>query len=392
MSETRERREFCPRCGDPVSEREEPLPGEPRERDRVLCDACYLADFELVDAPERVEVTVCSGCGAVHRGNRWVDVGARDYTDVAVDEVSEALAVHVNAEDVRWGVEPEQVDRNAIRMHCTFAGVVRGVRVEEEAVVPVKISRGTCDRCGRISGGSYAAEVQVRGRERVPDPEEQSRAVEIAESLVAEREADGDRESFLTEVTERPEGTDVKLSTNKLGKAVAARITEELGGSYTEAPTLVTEDGDGNEVYRVTFAVRLPKFRPGDVIDPDDGGGPVLVRSVRGNLKGVRLATGEPYEARFEEGETPDAETVGEADDAVETTVVTVEDENAVQVLDPDTYEAVTVARPPGIGEDVATVDVVSTESGPYVVPPADGGGDVDDAHAAHDANSGRAE
>lgn len=373
MSETRDTREFCPRCGDPVPEREEPLPGEPRERDRVLCDACYLEDFELVDAPERAEVTVCSHCGAIHRGNRWVDVGARDYTDVAVDEVAEALAVHLKAEQVQWGVEPEQVDQNTIRMHCTFAGVVRGIHVEEEAVVPVKISRGTCDRCGRISGGSYAAEVQIRGRDRIPDPEEQSDAVDIAESLVAEREADGDRESFVTEVLDQPEGKDVKLSTNKLGKAVATQITEELGGSYSEAPTLVTEDGDGNEVYRVTFAVRLPKFRPGDVIDPDDDEGPVLVRSVRGNLKGVRMATGEPYEARFEEGETPDAEKIAEADDAVETTVVTVEDDNAVQVLDPETYEAVTVARPPSVDADAASVDAVKTDVGLYVVPPADG-------------------
>ncbi|UIO99715.1 hypothetical protein Hbl1158_14500 [Halobaculum sp. CBA1158] len=385
MSETRDRREFCPRCGDSVPEREEPLPGEPRERDRVLCDACYLEDFELVDAPERVEVTVCPHCGAVHRGNRWVDVGARDYTDVAVDEVSEALAVHLKAEDIGWGVEPEQVDQNTIRMHCTFSGVVRGVRVEETVVVPVKISRGTCDRCGRISGGSYAAEVQIRGRDRVPDPREQSRAVEIAESLVAEREADGDRESFVTEVVDQPEGTDVKLSTNKLGKAVATQITEELGGSYSEAPTLVTEDGDGNEVYRVTFAVRLPKFRPGDVIDPDDGEGPVLVRSVRGNLKGIRLATGEPYEAAFEEGETPDAETVGHVDDAVQTTVVAVEDDNAVQVLDPETYEAVTVARLSGVDEDAERVDVVKTDAGLYVVPPAD----ADDGEAEDDTADG---
>ena len=381
MSETRDTREFCPRCGDPVPEREEPLPGEPRERDRVLCDACYFEDFELVDAPDRVEVTVCSHCGAVHRGNRWVDVGARDYTDVAVDEVSEALAVHLKAEQIQWGVEPEQVDQNTIRMHCTFAGVVRDVPVEEEVVVPVKISRGTCDRCGRISGGSYAAEVQIRGRDRVPDPTEQSRAVEIAESIVAEREADGDRESFVTEVIDQPEGKDVKLSTNKLGKAVATQITEELGGSYSEAPTLVTEDGDGNEVYRVTFAVRLPKFRPGDVIDPDDGDGPVLVRSVQGNLKGVRMATGEPYEARFEEGETPDAEAVGTVDDAVETTVVAVEDDNAVQVLDPETYEAVTVARPPSVDEGAERVQAVKTDAGLYVLP--------EDADATDPADDG---
>ena len=371
MSDSAESREFCPRCGDPVPERSEPLPGAPRDRDEALCDACYFEDFDLVDAPDRIEVRVCAQCGAVHRGNRWVDVGARDYTDVAIEEVSEALGVHVRAHDVTWGVEPEQVDQNTIRMHCRFSGVVRGTYVEEEVVVPVKISRETCQRCGRIAGGYYASVVQVRGTERDPTPEEERRAVEIAETMVADREADGDREAFVTEVNDTPDGTDIKLSTNQLGQAVSNRIVREFGGSAESYPTLVTEDGDGNEVYRVTYAVRLPKYRPGDIIDPEDGDGPVLVRSVRGNLKGTRLATGDPYEARFEEGDTPDAVELGSADDAVETTVVAVEDEHAVQVLDPETYESKTVPRPDYFDPDAETVRVLKSRAGLHVLPDA---------------------
>jgi len=117
---------FCPRCGDRVEERAEPRPGEPRDPDAVLCDACYFADFDLVDAPERVEVEVCTRCGAVRRDDEWVDVGARDYTDIAIETVTDALGVHVQAEDVTWAVEPEQVDRNTLELHCQFAGVVRG--------------------------------------------------------------------------------------------------------------------------------------------------------------------------------------------------------------------------------------------------------------------------
>ncbi len=365
-------REFCPRCGDPVPEREEPLPGMPRDHDAALCDACYFADFDLVDAPERIEVRVCAGCGAVYRGNRWVDVGAKDYTDVAIDEVSEALGVHVNARDVSWAVEPEQVDQNTIRMHCQFTGVVRETFLEEEVVVPVMISRQTCQRCGRIAGGYYASRVQVRATDRVPTPEEEQRATELAESLVAKREADGDRDAFVSEINETDEGVDVKLSTNQLGRTVATRITRELGGDFEEYPTLVTEDGDGNEVYRVTFAVRLPKYTPGEIIDPEDGDGPVLVRSVRGNLKGVRLTTGDRYEAKFEEGKTPDARRLGTIEDAVETTVVTVEDENAVQVLDPETYEAKTIARPDFFDPDAPMVAVLKSRSGLHVVPDDD--------------------
>ncbi|MGQ4556492.1 NMD3-related protein [Halobellus sp. GM3] len=361
--------DFCPRCGDPVPERAEPLPGAPRERDAVLCDDCYFEDFDLVDAPERLEVRVCSQCGAVYEGNRWVDVGARDYTDVAVEQVTEALGVHLNAENVRWGVEPEQVDENTIRMHCTFGGVVRDTYREERVTVPVHISKQTCQRCGRIAGGYYASIVQIRADERNPTPEEEQRAVEIAESYVAKREATGARDAFITEIKETDDGTDIKISTNQLGGGAAKRIVRALGGHVEEYPTLVTEDSDGNEVYRVTYAVRLPKYTPGDVIDLEDGDGPVLVRSVRGNLKGVRLATGDPYEADFEEGETPEARRLGTVDDASETTVVTVEDEYAIQVLDPETYEAKTIARPSYVDADAQTVPVLKSRAGLHVLP-----------------------
>ncbi|MFB6150828.1 MAG: 60S ribosomal export protein NMD3 [Haloarculaceae archaeon] len=405
---------FCPRCGEPVEAAGDrpPRPGEvseggaasgddvdgdredgaassgaagtgvdgaaARDPDSVLCDECYFAEFDLVDAPDRVEVQVCSRCGAVRRGNRWVDVGAQDYTDVAVDEVSEALGVHVDAADVGWEVAPEQVDETTIRMHCRFAGVVRGTHVTEEVVVPVKIGRGTCTRCGKIAGGSYAAVVQVRAEGRTPTDEELARAREIAEAYVADREATGDRNAYITEVSEVDEGLDMKVSTNQMGGGIAKRIVAQLGGEFTDNETLVTEDGDGNEVYRVTYAVRLPKFRPGEIIDPGDGDGPVLVRSVRGNLKGTRLTTGAAYEASFEDGDAPDARRLGVRADAEPTTLVAVEDEHAVQVLDPETYEAKTVARPDYLDPDAEEVPVFKSRAGLHVVP-EDGGGDATD-------------
>ncbi|PSQ20621.1 hypothetical protein BRD06_12270, partial [Halobacteriales archaeon QS_9_67_15] len=349
-----------------------------RDPDSVLCDGCYFEEFDLVDAPERIDVRVCSRCGAVHRGNRWVDVGAEDYTDIAVEEVSDALGVHLDATDVSWEVAPEQLDENNIRMHCQFSGVVRGTLVSEAVVVPVKIARQTCDRCGRIAGGSYAAVVQVRAEERTPTQAEQQRARETAEAYIADREATGDRNAFITEVTEVDEGLNMKISTNQMGQGIAKRIVEQLGGTYEDYETLVTEDSDGNEVYRVTFAVRLPRYRPGEVVDPKDEGGPVLVRSVRGNLKGIRLPTGEHYEASFEDGDAPEARRLGTREDAQSTTVVAVEDENAVQVLDPETYEAKTVPRPDYFDPDAEEVPVIKSRAGLHVLPD-DGGDERDD-------------
>ncbi|WP_254762335.1 60S ribosomal export protein NMD3 [Natrinema marinum] len=382
-----ESRAFCPRCGDAVPERSatdtdggpdgtaaerasghanDPLrPGAEVE----LCDSCYFEDFDFVDAPDRIDVRVCSRCGAVHRGKRWVDVGAEDYTDIAIEEVSEALGVHVDVEDVAWQIDPEQVDQNTIRMHCYFTGVVRGTPVDEQVTVPVKIARQTCTRCGRIAGDYYASIVQIRAEDRTPTTEETERAEEIANKIVADMEATGDRNAFVTETSETPDGLNIKVSTNKIGKKIANKMVEEFGGTVNDAETLVTEDEDGNEVYRVTFAVRLPPYTPGDVIDLADDGGPVIVRSARGNLKGVRATTGERYEASYEEGNSPDARRLGTLEDAAEATVVTVEDDNAVQVLDPETYQAKTVARPEYFDPDAETVPVLKSRAGLHVLP-----------------------
>ncbi|MHB9287696.1 60S ribosomal export protein NMD3 [Halobacteriales archaeon Cl-PHB] len=395
--------EFCPRCGDEIltrlptgddvpgaaersetrpegqsrSERtategsREPETASSRRRDspEVLCLDCYLEEFDLVDSPDRVQVRVCAQCGAVHKGNRWVDVGAEDYTDVALDAVVEDLGVHVDADEVAWDVAPEQVDETTIRMHATFSGLVRGTAVTEEVMVPVKLSRETCRRCGRIAGGSYASVVQVRADERTPTDDEIDRAEDIAHEVVEEMEATGDREAFVTEIGEVDEGTNIKVSTNKIGMKVSRRIVDELGGSYSDSETLVTEDEDGNEVYRVTYAVRLPRYRPGEVIDPEDGDGPVLVRSVQGNLKGTRLASGEPYEAAFEEENAPDARRLGSLDDAEETTLVAVEDDHAVQVLDPETFETKSIPRPDYLDADADAVPVLKSRAGLHVLP-----------------------
>jgi len=358
--------EFCPRCGDPI-ERSGSLPS-PGGPDSGLCDECYLAAYDLVDAPDRVEVCVCRQCGAIQRGNRWVDVGAEDYTDVAIEEVTAALGVHVDATGVSWQVAPEQVDETTVRMHCTFSGVLRGTPVTEEVTVPVKIGRGTCDRCGRVAGGAYAAVVQVRARDRRPVETERRRAEAIARDLVADLEADGDRDAFVSEVTEREEGLDMKLSTTKLGQRVARGIVRELGGTVSESETLVTEDGDGNEVYRVTYAVRLPPYRPGEVIDPDDGDGPVLVESVRDTLRGTRVRSGEAYRAPLGD-DAPDARRLGFREDAQQTTLVAVEDDHAVQVLDPESYEATTVARPRYLDPDATEVPVLKSRAGLHVLP-----------------------
>jgi nonsense-mediated mRNA decay protein 3 len=237
----------------------------------------------------------------------------------------------------------------------------------------VKLGRGTCDRCGRIAGGSYASVVQVRATDRSPDRDERDSATELAHELVEQHETDGDRQAFIAEIGDVAGGLDIKLSTTQLGDQLARRLVETLGGSYTDHETLVTEDEDGNGVYRLTYAVRLPPYRPGDIIDPADGDGPVLVRAAHHHLTGLRLHTGDPYETAFDD-DLSDARRLGQRGDATETTVVTVEDDHAVQLLDPESFEAVTVVRPPFFDPGADTVPVLRADGQVHILPETDDG------------------
>ncbi|MFW6436161.1 MAG: 60S ribosomal export protein NMD3 [Halococcoides sp.] len=345
---------FCPRCGDPV---EQAADGPD------LCLECTLAEYDLVDAPERIEIQVCAHCGAVRRGNRWVDVDADDRVDVAIDAVTEALGVYREVEDVTWAVAPEQHDETTVDVHCEFTGRMRGVSVAETVTVPVKIGSGTCSRCGRIAGGSYGSVLQVRAVDRAPTDAELERATAIVRAVVDDL-AEDDREAYLTELGPVEGGLDAKLSTPGVGRQVARRVQDVLGGTLTESSTLVTEDEDGNEVHRVTYALRLPAHRPGAIVDPGDGDGPVAITGVGDTLQGRRLRTGEP--CRFDA--TRSFDVVGDVGEAAETTLVTVEDANAIQVIDPDSYEPVTIRRPADL-DPGETVRVVRADGDLYVLP-----------------------
>lgn len=359
-----ERRAPCPSCGAPV----EPGARDPTGEGGDLCADCYFERFELVDHPDRIELTVCPTCGAVERGRQWVDVDADDYVDVAVDAVADRIDVHVDARDVHWEVRPEQKGETEIDVKAHFSAVVRGRPIQVAHTIPVSIGHGTCERCGRMAGDYHEAVVQVRAADRSPDPDERRGAREIVDAYLDEREAAGDRDAFVASIESTDDGLDVQVSTAQIARAVAERVVQRFGGTIDDARRLVTEDRDGERLYRKTYRVRLPAFRPGDVIDVGEDD-PVLVTNVQGGLTGQHLASGDEFHAPVAGEREAEFHRLGGAEDAAETALVAVEDDHAVQILDPDSYEAVTVPRPPYLDPDAETVTAISTTAGTHVLP-----------------------
>ena len=356
---------FCPRCGEvlgPAEGYESPDPGAAREA--RLCSDCFRDQLELVTAPDELTIRLCTSCGAIVEDGDWVDTDA-DYTDVAIEAVGDSLGVHREVEDVRWGVEPIQKGPNELDMTVTVEGIIDGEWVAEERSITVRISRETCARCGKIAGDSYAGTVQIRAVDRTPTTDEVDEATAIARDVVNEMSETGDREAFITEITERPEGLDIRVSTTKIGAKIASRVTDELGGTYDTSETLVTEDADGQGVYRVAYPIRLPRVKPDDIVDVDDR--PHLVERYASRVELRNLASGETV--TLSRDELVDVPHIGSVDDAVETTVVATIDEQTVQILDPRTAETVAISRPSDFADGAETVPVFRYDGTLYALP-----------------------
>jgi len=339
----------CPECGAPTAEGE-------------LCDECYADGVEPLDVPDEVEVRVCAKCGSYVRDGGWRshDEPLPDE-ELAVNAVKDALRMHVEAREPRVSVGVESRDTNTLEVDVEAVAYVRGYRVEEDRTVGVHLDYETCPTCAKRSGGYYESVAQIRARGTRPDRGREGarsgarlrnrRARLRRPRHVRHKDAGGTR------------GLDIYMSTSDAGLQIARRMTQEYGGGYDDSATLVGEK-EGEELYRVTYAVALPEFVPGDVVEVE--GTPLLVTQNEGVLKGVDLRTGD---RRSFSDASP--ERLGRADDAEATTVVSVsEDCGEMQVLDPANYETVTIRRPSFVvasqGEEV---NVVSTSEGVYPIP-----------------------
>ncbi len=238
--------EFCVLCG---------RTGRPLQ-DGVCVD-CAAERTVLVSVPPQVELVVCPTCGSRLEHGRWERRGSS--TVVTADDLAPFLTVHpeVGIRALRWterGGTPtlREVDGEA---RVRFRGAERTVPLS----LKVRLIGRTCTDCGRRSGRYYTALLQLRGEAapRTPRPKrlrarlDRAWAALAAESRPEWRDAVGWRE-------ELPEGWDVYFTDTLAARAVARLAKQRFGAPIVESASLFGRK-NGQDVYRVTFCVRLPE-------------------------------------------------------------------------------------------------------------------------------------
>ncbi|HVM45826.1 MAG TPA: NMD3-related protein [Candidatus Thermoplasmatota archaeon] len=334
---------FCVVCG-----KEAPLD----ELRGGECPGCYLERNVLVKVRENVDVEVCVHCHARRRGEQWME-GHGSLAPVVEDGVREAIEFAKVVDKPRVNVEVVPEDERNFTIVVEASGVAEGVPFTKELRARSRVKNGTCVRCSRVQGGYYEAIVQVRATRRGIEKEEMRALKALASRFIERVVADGDRNAFVLRDEEIDRGLDVYMGTTNSGRMLAKQIATEFGGKVSEHPKTVGQK-DGLDLVRMTFAIKLPEYRSGDIVILDEE--PLLVTSIGAKTVQVtKIATGQ---ARHVERALVERAVVLSPEDAKEAVVVTSSD-SELQLLDPWTYETVSVLRPAALSDVGPTVDVL---------------------------------
>lgn len=342
---------FCPNCGRRSD----------NGLDNGLCAQCFLDRFDLVECPPLLMAKVCTTCGSfLHDGKKWVKC---DDLSISTATVRSQLHINPAAEDVHISFAPETLGENR-RVNVHVCAMVNGMKVYKDIDVDVRIDRKSCDRCRLIAGGYYEAIVQLRAKNRFPTANERSKCKDIAANVI-NRLQKRERITFISDIRELREGIDIYVVPTYAGEQISKAIIEKLGGNFSRAAKLVGQR-EGRNLYRVSFAVRLPQFMVGDIISIGDQH-IIDITSMGKRIIGTNLKTGTRFNS--DAGDVAGADLLCHRSDA-KTTILTMVQDDDIQVLDPDTYKPIILSRPAFLrAKSGDEISVIKTRNCIFVLP-----------------------
>ena len=139
-----------------------------------------------------------------------------------------------------------------------------------------------------------------------------------------------------------------------MGKSLTRDLADRYGAEVKESSSLVGQTSDGQEMYRVTFLVRLPAYHVGDILHYNDK--PYKLISV--NKSGGRIMDLSTFrDMPIKRSELSDIRIMFKGSELSDAVVVS-RSGDEIQVLHPRTYSTVDLRIPKGaeIGESVKVI------------------------------------
>ena len=343
---------FCVSCGKDCSEL---LDG--------MCAECWLDGRKIVTAPHHTDLKTCTGCGEFFINDRWVRCTLLDAVqDAAFSSCGIIREAEIDRKKTKT-LSVEAQDPYVYEVAMEFACLVRGIEVSETVSTTVRIKNTVCKPCSRKLGNYYTSILQIRSGSRNASGDLISEALEVTENFVG-RQAETNKQLFITKTEEVPGGIDVYLSSIQLGRSAAKELADMYCAEFKESPKLVGKTEDGQDMYRLTYLVRLPEYHTGDVVLFENR----LCKLVKVSGTGGRVLDLMNFRERsVRRTEMPDLKVIEKGSELKRAEVIS-SSGSEIQVMNPVNYSVADLRVPEGFvpGESVC---VTEWDDALYLVP-----------------------
>lgn len=317
-----------------------------------LCEKCFLERHRLAEVPEFLDIEECKECGSFLIGSKWISVPMERAVEMLLDKV---IAYEDLVDTHQYSVEYDPEDEKNIKVvvHCDM--YVDEMRTEKDIHSKVRLKPSQCVTCTRRKSRYYEATLQIRADRRNLSDEE----MEAINKFVHKR-VESATDAFISEEEKKHGGWDFLLSSKTLGRNISKELASMYCAQDSSSEKLVGMK-DGRDMYRVTYAVRLPQYKVGDVIDHH--GKLYQIMGMATNVSVKNIEDWSKYSF------TP-SELVGSS--VVDCTrlqaVLLVETEDEMQIMDPDTMKTVTIKKPEGFHSE-EEISIIKCEKGIFPAP-----------------------
>ncbi|QLH74914.1 MAG: hypothetical protein HPY73_05295 [Methanomassiliicoccales archaeon] len=343
---------FCVKCG---------AEGPTYER---VCRSCFLENKRFTRLPDHVDLVRCHHCGEYGIDGRWV--AHLDHEHAAEDAAMRAVEVLKDTSIEEMSASVVAADSANFKVHIDVTVDHKRLVVEEELDTIVRLKSSVCDRCSKIKGSYFEAILQIRSRDRKLLEKEIDEILDRVDKLVREA-ATENREVFVSKVDRMVGGSggaDVYISSNSVGKIISREIADQYGAEIKDTAKLLTQK-EGRDVYRVTYLVRLPSYRFGDMLVFRKR--MYLVGPMRtNNVKLTDMKSGESV--TYSHNDLVDAKVIGHREDYLDAVVLT-ESDREVQIMHPKNFRPLELRKPPRFWSKDGSVKIFIHEDEVYLVP-----------------------
>jgi len=340
---------FCVICGK-----------DDRNTIRGMCIPCFLNGRQIVSLAERVDLERCTNCEEFFIQGKWLSMSTEDAVELAAEGTMKPIEEAV-VRDV--ALASSELDPRNFSVFGEIIADIDEVSTRTECSSVVRIKNTVCKRCSRQLGNYYESTLQIRSSTKDLEDDVRDEIVRRITSTV-EAMSKSNRHVFITKVEEVSGGVDLLLSSISLGKNLARDIEDSYGGEFKESSKLVGKTSDGEDMYRLTYLVRLPDYGVGDVVSFNNR---IYKLTWLGKNGGKLLDLENFRETTIRKNDLKSMRVAAKPKDLREATVVNVTGDE-IQILDPRNYSTVDLRIPENF-EAGETITVAIVEDIIYLVP-----------------------